>query len=355
MFAALHKKSLDSRSQGVRYFALSPKRKGEESPSSGNQGEVVTDPRIIEKFVNGWLELVLPVDQLWLNLTCGPKSPSSAIDIWRQRMTIQHDHESIHSALRSTSKNRPFTIALPEPDLSMSQDEEWCLVRLESEWREIRFHDYADVYRIKGLYEHLFSKTLRCDSPATIRAMLRQQLARSEANPADLRVLDLGAGNGMVGEELANLGVQTLVGVDIVEEAAQAAERDRPGIYSDYLVTDITQLSSEQKSTLQGYRFNALTCVAALGFGDIPPAAFAEAFNLVSLGGWIAFNIKEAFLDDEVGDFARLIRTMIDRGDLVLQSRERYVHRLGTNRKPLHYYALVGTKQSHIKFSCDMN
>ncbi len=265
-------------------------------------------------------------------------------------MTIQQHQDPIRTTLRPKAKDRSrsFVIALPEPDLSMPQDEEWCLVRLESEWREVRFHDYADVYRVKGLYEHLFSKTLRCDSPATIRAMLRKQLAKSGSSPKDLRVLDLGAGNGMVGEELANLGVETIVGVDIVEEAAQAAQRDRPGVYKDYFVSDITQLTPEQRSTLEEYRFNALTCVAALGFGDIPPEAFAEAYNLVRNGGWIAFNIKETFLDDEIGAFARLIRTMIDRGDLVVEAKERYVHRLGTNREPLHYYALVGVKKADI-------
>ena len=39
--------------------------------------------------------------------------------------------------------------------------------------------------------------------------------------------------------------------------------------------------------------------VAALGYGDIPPQAFAEAFNLISDHGWVAFNIKDRFLQEE--------------------------------------------------------
>ena len=39
-----------------------------------------------------------------------------------------------------------------------------------------------------------------------------------------------------------------------------------------------------------------MTTVAALGFGDIPPDAFAAAFNLVEDGGHVAFTIKEDFI-----------------------------------------------------------
>ena len=43
----------------------------------------------------------------------------------------------------------------------LSQDEEWCEVLLDGEWRRIRFHDYGDIYAVEGLYEHLFYVRLR--------------------------------------------------------------------------------------------------------------------------------------------------------------------------------------------------
>ena len=55
-------------------------------------------------------------------------------------------------------------------------------------------------------------------------------------------MLDIGAGNGMVGEQLVDMGAEQVGGVDIIEEAAQALERDRPGIYKDYDVADLTNL-----------------------------------------------------------------------------------------------------------------
>jgi hypothetical protein len=152
-----------------------------------------------------------------------------------------------------------------------------------------------------------------------------------------------------VGEELADLGADMIAGVDLLPEAAAAAERDRPGVYDDYLVLDLTELSDEVRSELRERRFNALVSVAALGFGDIPPRAFAEAFNLVSDGGWIAFNIKENFLDDgEPTGFSRLIGRLLDSGIVEKRAEKVYRHRLSTSGDPLDYVALVGVKQSSI-------
>ncbi len=227
----------------------------------------------------------------------------------------------------------------------MSQDAEWCVVRVNGHWQQIRFHDYADVYAIPGLYERLFYDILKCQSPATVRRLLEAELRRSGTPPGDLRVLDLGAGNGMVGEELAHMGVEAIVGVDIYQEAADALERDRPGIYTDYFVGDVARLVNQQREQLASFAFNCLVCVAALGFGDIPPTAFAEAYNLVEPQGWIAFNIKEDFLNGpDSSGFARLIRGMIDEGVFSVEAEKRYRHRMATNGDPLFYVAIVGVK-----------
>ena len=52
-----------------------------------------------------------------------------------------------------------------------------------------------------------------------------------------------------------------------------------------------------------------MTTVAALGFGDIPPAAFVGAFNLIETPGLLAFTIKDDFLgDDDPSGFSGLIQ-----------------------------------------------
>ena len=104
-------------------------------------------------------------------------------------------------------------------------------------------------------------------------------------------MLDLGAGNGMMGEIMKRYGVSRLVGADIIPEAKAACDRDRPGVYDEYYVADFTHLKPELEEEISSWSIDCLTSVAALGFGDIPPNAFFQALQFVEVGGWVAFNI----------------------------------------------------------------
>ena len=247
-----------------------------------------------------------------------------------------------------------FVIEFPDSrsrNKQLSQDQEWCVVKHAGVSETIRFHDYGRIYRVPGLYEQLFYKRLRCTSPRTVVGLLRETLQQRGVVPDSLRGLDVGAGNGMVGEELRNtLGVETMVGVDIITEASEAAQRDRPGVYRDYVVADLTDLEKQQQDRIEAIRPNLLTSVAALGFGDIPAPAFARAWELISTPAWVAFNIKETFLDakaDQSG-FSLLIHRMIDEHIFELKIARRYRHRLSLAGEPLYYVALVGAKRGSI-------
>lgn len=219
---------------------------------------------------------------------------------------------------------------------------------MNGERKRIRFHDYHEVFAIPGLYEQLFYEELKCDSPRTIAGLIGEQV--SSDTVGDLRVLDVGAGNGMVGEELDRMGAEHIVGVDIIEEAAEATERDRPGIYDDYFVVDLTDIPADDQRALEEHRFNCLTSVAALGFGDIPPEAFAAAYNLVEDGGLIAFNIKERFVEDgDRSGFEELINQSLEDGTMELQAQRRYRHRLSVAGEPLHYIAMVARKRADVQ------
>ena len=238
-----------------------------------------------------------------------------------------------------------FEIAFPRANADADQGDETCEVTIDREKRTIRFHDYDEIYRVPGLYEHLFYEVLDCRSPDVVCDLLREQLEEGGHDPAELTVLDLGAGNGMVGESLKRLGARTIVGTDILPEAAEATARDRPGAYVEYIVGDLTDPSPEVAEALGRYEFGVMTTVAALGFGDIPPDAFRYAYDLLVPGGWLAFCIKEDFLDDEEpSGFAQLIRQLLDAGSLDVFAERRYRHRLSARGEELHYVAMVGRK-----------
>jgi len=255
-----------------------------------------------------------------------------------------------HARRRTEVVDEPFEIQFPQRTRDgVEQDEEWCEVRLAGQRRQIRFHDYAEIYAWRGLYEQLFYDELKCDSPRTVCELLSEQLDSEGIDPADLRVFDVGAGNGMVGEQLEAIKAGSVVGVDIIQAAAEATDRDRPDAYEDYFVLDLTDIPQDALEDLQARGFNCMTTVAALGFGDIPPDAFAAAFNLVEDGGHVAFNIKEDFMaDEDASGFSALIRDALDDGTIEVERDRRYRHRLSVAGEPLYYIAMVAEKRRDL-------
>ena len=115
-----------------------------------------------------------------------------------------------------------FTITLPDPTSELDQDKEYFILERHGKSEKIMFHDYDKIYAVPGLYENIFQKELKCQSPSVIANMLVEN-----ADHEDLRVLDYGAGNGLVGEELSKANPELIVGVDILDSAKEAAHRDK--------------------------------------------------------------------------------------------------------------------------------
>jgi predicted TPR repeat methyltransferase len=246
---------------------------------------------------------------------------------------------------------RRHRIRLPATDPhQLDQDQAYFLLTEPSgEEAKLRFHDYDAIYNRPGLYEQLFYDRLKCCSPKKVIDILHYTMSTAAESFSELRVLDLGAGNGMVGEELRHHGVARIVGLDISSAARDAAERDRAGVYDQYFVTDLCSLEAAQREELAEWRFNCMVTVAALGFGDIPVRAFWESFNLVEDGGWIAFNIKETFLDNrDTSGFSMFVKNLILTEHLDIHHIERYRHRLSVDGRPLHYFGVAGRKNSAI-------
>jgi SAM-dependent methyltransferase len=241
-------------------------------------------------------------------------------------------------------------IQFPPADVRELDQDEVYFYLLEGDSKEkIRLHDYDRIFAIPGLYEQVVYERLKCQSPTTVAEVLRYSVSQSQQRLNELRVLDLGAGNGMVGEELKKHGISRMVGVDITPVARTAAERDRPGVYDTYYVMDFCNLTDSDRSELESWSCDCLVSVAALGFGDIPGQAFLEAFNIIETDGWVAFNVKETFLDrsDDSG-FSQLIRELIFSEYLDLYHLQRYRHRFSIEGEPLYYFALGGKKVADV-------
>ena len=161
----------------------------------------------------------------------------------------------------------------------LQQDEVTFYVVDGDQKLELRCHDYDKIYSFPGLYEQIFYERLQCTSPEKVGMLLKNALDINQQNFSELRVLDLGAGNGMMGEILKGFGVARLLGIDIIAEAKEACVSNQPGVYDDYYVSDFTSLSPESIREISTWTIDCLTSVAALGFGDIPPEAFFAHFS----------------------------------------------------------------------------
>jgi hypothetical protein len=238
-------------------------------------------------------------------------------------------------------------VQYPGKECILEQSEEYFQLMTDDGPERIRVHDYVRVYKVPGLYEEVVYKKLQCDSPQVVTGLLKDAMQQSADNEEPLRVLDFGAGNGIVGECLQDaVETEAIVGIDIIDEAKTALHRDRPDIYDDYYVMDLSDVYVEDEEKLNRWNFNALVTVAALGFDDIPTQAFINAFNLLDNRSWVVFNIKDRFFsnDDNTG-YNEMLQRMIDTS-LKVHKKHQYCHRLSMAGEPLHYYAIVGRKQN---------
>ena len=252
----------------------------------------------------------------------------------------------MNSDLASIETATDFDIRFPEAEAGHDQDAEWFEFTFEGERRRLKVHDYAALYDVPGLYEALVYETLGCRSPDRVADLLALTVADEHRSMGDLRALDLGAGNGIVAERLAERGVPAAWGADLLPEAKAAAERDRPDAYDGYLVGDFTAFDDRDLAGLRAFDPNLLVVVAALGYGDIPPSVFAAAWNEIADDGLVAFTIKETFLSFEAdrSGFAWLVKQLRDRRLLRVDARLRFRHRVSIGGEPLHYVAVVGRK-----------
>ena len=211
----------------------------------------------------------------------------------------------------------------------------------------MRLHEYSRVYAIPGLYEEVVQRRLRCETPAKLTELLLRCAADANLEPRDLAAFDLGAGNGVLGEVLREHGVGTLVGSDNIPEARDAALRDRPRLYAEYLVGDTDDLP-QVPDLVREHGLNVLVAAGALGLGHVSAASFQRLWDAFPPGSWYVVSLHEDLAEPGGSDFGDLLAELdgadgADGGDTIV-AREPYVHRLTMSGDPIRYVALAVRK-----------
>ncbi|MEM9922999.1 MAG: methyltransferase domain-containing protein [Cyanobacteria bacterium P01_D01_bin.50] len=234
-----------------------------------------------------------------------------------------------------------FTILFTTDENELPHQEEYFYLLTESgQELRLRIHDYPEVYQIPGLYEYLVCEKLQYQAPQVISKLLIEQTTRDGININDLSILDVGAGNGISGKALTNLGVTSIFGLDIIPESTQATQRDYPGVYQQYYVEDLACLSEQTYQELKNKKLNVLLFSGSLY--HLPFKALCSALSLLEGGGWLAITLRTSEMKQIKSENARyLFETLVNRKALKIIAEKEYQQRLTISGKPMMGVAII--------------
>jgi len=247
-------------------------------------------------------------------------------------------------------KPNNFQIRLPDDIETLPINEEYFFITQNGQERRLRLHNYNEVYSIPGLYEYIALEILKYRSPEIMSSLLVEKMTEIGLPIEELKILELGAGSGLFGKALAKLGVTSIIGIDIVPEAKIATERECQGVYQDYFIEDLTQLSESTKNKLKEQKLNCLVCCSALSSDHIPVEAFQVALSLIQDGGWILFNVAKSSYENPSNSskFIKFYHQASAEGTLKLNYSYSYIHRHFFNGQSLEYIAILTQKPEII-------
>lgn len=225
------------------------------------------------------------------------------------------------------------------------QDEERFTVTLDDGSTEaMRLHEYGRVYAVPGLYEAVVQHRLECASPRVLADALVAAVRGAGEEVAALRVLDMGAGNGVVADHLRDRGVEhPFVGLDTEPAAGPAAERDRPGLYAEYFTGTLEQAPVAEAVARHG--LTVLAGAGALGMGHVSRAEITSAWAAFPPGSWLAVTFHEDVLGQDGGELGAFVAELRsgEAGTRVL-TLDRFRHRLTMAGDPLFYHVLIARR-----------
>jgi SAM-dependent methyltransferase len=238
-----------------------------------------------------------------------------------------------------------YNVRFAQPETSRQSDE-YFQAEIDGQVGWFNIHDYASLYRVPWLYDIALYHELDCRTPTEMSDAISSVWGASGVDPAQLRVLELGAGSGAFGHELRYaLKVGRLEAIDICPEAAMAADRDRPSLYDAYHVDDLTNLRHETAIALASAQFNVVAVASATGWGNhIPVAGFQKGFDLLVRSGWFIFHVKPEDPDPECIELCEWIDHLVASGSLEQVYRGSHFHRKSSNGSDINYDVVIGRK-----------
>ncbi len=108
--------------------------------------------------------------------------------------------------------------------------------------------------------------------------------------PRDTRILDAGAGTGLMGEFLARLGYNNLVAMDFSQ--AMLEEARKKNVYREF-----HRMVMGEPLDFATDSFDAVVSTGVLTVGHAPPGSFDELIRITRSGGHIFFTLRTDVYD----------------------------------------------------------
>lgn len=109
--------------------------------------------------------------------------------------------------------------------------------------------------------------------------------ALSDITPGSGRILDAGAGTGLVGQYLGSLGYGDLVAMDISNEMLNKAREK--GVYQEFHQMDLGEALDFPDDS-----FDAVVCAGVLTFSHAPARSLYEMVRVTKTGGHILYSLR---------------------------------------------------------------
>ena len=123
-------------------------------------------------------------------------------------------------------------------------------------------------------------ESLGFTGPRTAAETLAKYISDPEA-----KLLDAGAGTGMVGQELARLGFKRVTALDLSPGMLMVA--NEKFVYEELVVGELGKPLSFESDA-----FDSTTCVGTFTIGHAPPESLDELVRVTKPGGYVVFSIR---------------------------------------------------------------
>jgi MFS family permease len=156
----------------------------------------------------------------------------------------------------------------------------------------------GEYERIASAYDDELIDGMGYRSPAAVARVARRLL------PANARILDVGAGTGLLGVALADAGFASLDGLDL--SPAMLAEAERKGVYGELREG---RLGDELDYETGGY--DGVVAAGVLTAGHAPATCLDELVRITRVGGHVIFTLRS---DQRLPGYDEKIAELSDAG-----------------------------------------